>query len=81
MSGIMSRSSLSPHFSLSITVVKVNLCLIGPLNFVPQLVRLVSVLFGRFQSGLPILIANEWFASSGVASELLILKSSVNSGL
>lgn len=73
MFGIMSRSFLSPNLSLSITLVKVNLCLISPLNFVPECLRLTSVLYGKFQSGLPVLLAKEWLASSGVASVLLFI--------
>ena len=55
----MSRSFLSQHISFSITLVKVYLCLINPYNFVPELMSLISVLFGKFQSGLPILIVND----------------------
>ena len=56
---------------------KIHLRLTGPWNFVPELLSLVSVLFGKFQCGPFVLIANEWFPSSGVASVLLFLKSPV----
>ncbi len=56
----------SPNFSLSITLVHKSVHKTLSLNF---------------WSSSPILLANEWFASSGVASVLLFMKSSANSRL
>lgn len=46
-----------------------------------KLLSHIPVLLVKIQSGLTILIANGWFAFSGVASVLLFQKSSENDGL
>ena len=55
------RFFLSPHFSLSITLVEVNHGFFSPSTFVPELLWLISVLF--LENNLKILTSDEWLVS------------------